>query len=208
MTTSTTDTPVGELKRCPWCPAIPTALGHYFEIVHTADCYFSVMMCPKGSAVIPRRQVIINFEFEAWNTRTPEPVLVEGVERLGQLLHEAEFLLARNAPNCEQWKQDLGDCGKCDACRVDRCLEALLDARTRLTTPEPQPESPAAAQDEVRCVKCGHNNVSDAPRGASIYGRCMEPVKESAQYPPKIIACMCKCAVAPSAIPSEVVAKE
>jgi len=43
------------------------------------------------------------------------------------------------------------------------------------------------------CVKCGHDNVADAEKGTSIFGMCVEPVKESAEYPPKMIACGCKC---------------
>ncbi len=50
------------------------------------------------------------------------------------ILKEAIFLLGIYGPeHCPFWKEGVGDCGECTACRVDKCitdLEALASNKT------------------------------------------------------------------------------
>lgn len=49
--------------------------------------------------------------------------------------------------------------------------------------------------EKVVCVKCGHNNISDLPKGTSTYGMCVEPVRNHSfsGWPKPTIACGCHC---------------
>jgi len=50
----------------------------------------------------------------------------ESLDDLDELLSEAAYLLYLWGPSdCLNWKEGIGDCEECGACRVFRCIEAL-----------------------------------------------------------------------------------
>jgi len=49
-----------ELSPCPWCKAIPSCLGHYYDVIHKPGCFL-------GDNA---RTIIIQSEVAAWNTRS------------------------------------------------------------------------------------------------------------------------------------------
>ena len=45
-----------------------------------------------------------------------------------ELLKESSFLLHKHgAKSCPNWKEGVGDCGDCEACRVFKCIDLLDD---------------------------------------------------------------------------------
>lgn len=50
------------LEPCPWCKAVPRALGHYFEVFHPPTCFFA-----EFSGALTRK-CIYREQFERWNS--------------------------------------------------------------------------------------------------------------------------------------------
>lgn len=71
----TSESTAPELKPCPYCRAVPRSCGHYFDVIHTTDCFFSEL---SGNI----RSVITRSQIETWNTRTEDGLRAEIAEAI------------------------------------------------------------------------------------------------------------------------------
>lgn len=74
------------LAPCPWCKAIPEPSGHYYEVLHTSDCFFAERDSDNA------RQIIVKAQVERWNTRALSSA---SDAQLAELVRSREAELAR-----------------------------------------------------------------------------------------------------------------